>query len=42
MKGWKFKAVYSGPYKWDWIPVRIKDDYLNGYFFGVWFIGWMR
>lgn len=45
MKDWKFTIEYvdwpvNGPASW--LPSRVNDFYLNGYFIGCWFIGWMR
>jgi hypothetical protein len=42
MRGpWKFAAEYVGE-NWHWLPHRIDDEYLNGLFFGVWFVGRIR
>lgn len=39
--GWYFTVEYCGG-SWNWIPERINDQYLNGFFIFRLFIGWMR
>ena len=38
---WRFTVEYVGG-PWEWMPARINDNYLNGFFIGKWYIGWMR
>ena len=42
LKGdWRFGIEHvGGPI--DWFPARMKDEYLNGFFWFRWFFGWMR